>query len=92
MIGTSASSANDTDYVQEHTHLKYLSKKIAHYLHDFHCHWLASFWLPPANGSHKQLHGSDIRQPLRRGSKVMVTKVEALVMTGLRSYSSAALT
>ena len=48
------------------TDLKYLSKKIAHYLHDFHRHWFASFGLPPLNGSHKQFHGSDIRQLLRR--------------------------
>ena len=65
-IGTSESSASDKDYVKEHSPLKYLRKKIAHYLHDFHCHWFASFGLPPSNGSHKQLYGSDIRRLMRR--------------------------
>ena len=64
-IGPRESSANDTDYVKEHTPLKYLGKKIAHYLHDFHHHWFASFGLPLLNESHKQLHGSDIRRLLR---------------------------
>ena len=65
-IGTRESSTNDADYVKEHTPLKYLRKKIAHYLHDFHRPWFASFGLPPSNGSHKQLPGSDIRRLLRR--------------------------
>ena len=55
-----------SDYVKEHKPLKYLRKKIAHYLHDFHSHWFASFGLPPSNGLHKQLYGSDIRWLLRR--------------------------
>lgn len=65
-IGTRESSANDSDYVKEHPPLKYLHKKIAHYLHDFHRHWFPSFGLPPSNGSHKQLYGSDIRRLMRR--------------------------
>ena len=37
-IGALESNANDADYVKEHPPLKYLRKKIAHYLHDFHRH------------------------------------------------------
>ena len=65
-IGTSESSASDKDYVKEHSPLKYLRKKMAHYLQDFHHHWFASFGFPPSNGSHKQLYGSDIRRLMRR--------------------------
>ena len=65
-IGTPDARAKDSDYVKEHKPLKYLRKKIAHYLHDFHHHWFASFGLPPSNGSHQQLYGSDIRRLWRR--------------------------
>ena len=65
-IGTSESSASDKDYVKEHSPLKYLRKKMAHYLQDFHHHWFASFGFPPSNGSHKQLYVSDIRRLMRR--------------------------
>ena len=58
-IGARESNANDADYVKEYPPLKYLRKKIANYLHDFHRHWFASFGLPPSNGNHKQLYGSD---------------------------------
>ena len=65
-IGTSDSSSRDTQYVMEHQHLKYLRKKIANYLHDFRRHWFGSFGLPPSNGEHNQLKGSDIRRLMRR--------------------------
>ena len=65
-IGTSDSSARDVEYVKEHQHLKYLRKKIANYLHDFHRRWFVSFGLPPSNGEHDQLTGSDIRRLMRR--------------------------
>ena len=65
-IGTSDSSARDAEYVMEHQHLKYLRKKIVHYLHDFHIRWFGSFGLPPSNGEHDQLFGSDIRRLIRR--------------------------
>jgi hypothetical protein len=61
-IGTQASdaSARDAEYVLEHEPLKYLCKKIVHFLHDFHRRWFVSFGLPPSNGEHDQLKGSDI--------------------------------
>ena len=65
-IGTPDARAKDSDYVKEHKPLKYLRKKIAHYLHDFHRHWFASFGLSPSNGSHEQLYCSNIRRLWRR--------------------------
>ena len=56
----------------EHEHLKYLHKKIAHFLHDFHRRWFVSFGLPPSNGEHDQLFGSDIRRLVRRVQNVGV--------------------
>ena len=54
-IGTSKSTAIDAAYVAEHRPLKYLRKKIAHYLHDYRRHWFPRFGLPPPNGEHDQL-------------------------------------
>jgi hypothetical protein len=65
-IGTSDSSARDAAYVVEHEHLQYLRKKIGNYLHDFHRPWFRSFGLPPSNGKHDQLFGSDIRRLMGR--------------------------
>ena len=65
-IGTSKSTEADTDYVTEHRALKYLRNKIAHYLHDYRRHWFARFGLPPPNGEHDQLRGSQIRRLMRR--------------------------
>ena len=65
-MGTPESSAKDSDYVKEHPALKYLRKKIAQYLHDFHGHRFAGFGLPPSNAEHSQLSGSDLRRPMRR--------------------------
>ena len=70
-IGTSDSSVRDTEYVREHPPLKYLSKKIANYLHDFRRHWFDSFGLPPSNGEHNQLQGSDVRRLIGRLQKRM---------------------
>ena len=95
-IGTRDSSADDSDYVKEHPPLKYLCKKIGHYLHDFHWNWFAIVGLPPSNENHKQLHGSDIRRQLRhvqhRHGHQGGGRRQAVVTTGLRSESSAALT
>ena len=65
-IGTSDSSARDTEYVMEHEHLKYLHKNIANFLHDFYRHWFGRFGLPPSNGKHDQLFASDVRRLLGR--------------------------
>ena len=69
-IGTSDSSPRDTAYVVEHEHLQYLHKKIGNYLHDFHRPWFRSFGLPPSNGEHDKLFGSDIRRLMRRVQNV----------------------
>jgi hypothetical protein len=60
------STETDTDYVSEHWVLKYLRNKITHYLHDYRRHWFARFGLPPPNGEHDQLRGSQIRRLMRR--------------------------
>ena len=65
-IGTSKSTETDTHYVTEHRVLKYLRIKIAHYLHDYRRHWFPRFGLPPPNGEHDQLRGSQIRRLMRR--------------------------
>jgi hypothetical protein len=65
-IGTSDSSARDAAYVIEHEHLQYLRKKIGNFLHDFHSRWFGRFGLPPSNGEHNQLGGSDIRRLMGR--------------------------
>ena len=65
-IGTSDSSARDAEYVREHKHLKYLRKKIANFLHDFYRRWFGRFGLPPSNGKHNQLEGSDVRRLIGR--------------------------
>ena len=65
-IRTSDASARDAECVMEHEHLKYVRKKIANFLHDFYRRWFVSFWLPPSNGEHDQLTGSDIRRLMRR--------------------------
>ena len=94
-VGTRESSANDADYVavyvKEHPPLKYLRKKVAHYLHDFNCHWFARFGLPPTNGSHKQLYSSDIRRLMRRVQHSTCHQGGGSGK-GLRSKSSVALT
>ena len=65
-IGTSKSTQTDADYVAEHKVLKYLRAKIAHHLHDYRRHWFPRFGLPPPNGEHDQLRGSQIRRLMRR--------------------------
>jgi len=66
-IGTSKSTESDSDYVVEHSVLKYLRGKIACYLHDFRSHWFCRrIKLPPTNGRHNQLHGHQIRRLMRR--------------------------
>jgi hypothetical protein len=62
----SKSTDTDADYVAEHQALKYLRNKIAHYLHDYRRHWFPRFGLPPPNGEHDQLLGSQIRWLMRR--------------------------
>ena len=41
-------------YVNDHPVLKYLGKKIANFLHDYHRDWFPRLGLPPSNGQHKQ--------------------------------------
>ena len=65
-IGTSKSTDQDSDYVREHSVLKYLRNKIAHYLHDYHRHWFVRFGLSLSNGEHDQLRESQIRRLMRR--------------------------
>jgi len=65
-IGTHKSSDRDSEYVEEHSVLKYLRGKLACYLHDFRSHWFSSFKLPPPNGRHDQLYVHQIRRLMRR--------------------------
>jgi hypothetical protein len=53
-IGSSKSTQKDSDYVKEHSVLKYFRKKLACYLHDYRRHWFVRFSLPAPNGKHNQ--------------------------------------
>ena len=52
-IGTRKSTLRDSEYVEEHSVLKYLRGKLACYLHDFRRHWflVASSCLPRMGGT-----------------------------------------
>jgi hypothetical protein len=66
-IGTNKSTPKDSEYVEEHSVLKYLRGKLACYLHDFRSHWFSrSLKLPPPNGRHDQLYEHQIRRLMRR--------------------------
>jgi hypothetical protein len=53
-------------YVNDHPVLKYLGKKIANFLHDYHRGWFPGLRLPPPNGKHNQLSPFHIKKLLRR--------------------------
>ena len=65
-IGTRKSTPKDSEYVEEHSVLKYLRGKLACYLHDFRRHWFVRLRLPPPNGRHDQLYEHRIRRLMRR--------------------------
>jgi len=51
-------------YVNDHPVLKYLGKKIANFLHDYHRDWFPGLGLPPSNGKHNQLSPFHIKKLL----------------------------
>ena len=60
-------SEKDSEYIKEHTVIKYLRGKLACYLHDFRRHWFShSLKLPAPNGRHDQLYEHQIRRLMRR--------------------------
>ena len=67
-IGTHKSTQRDSEYVEEHSVLKFLRGKLACYLHDFQvrCHWFVRLRLPLPNGRHDQLYEHRIRRLMRR--------------------------
>jgi len=65
-IGTRKSTPKDSEYVEEHSVLKFLRRKLACYLHDFRRHWFVRLRLPPPNGRHDQLYEHQIRRLMRR--------------------------
>ena len=65
-IGTRKSTPRDSEYVEEHSVLKYLRGKLACYLHDFRRHWFVRLRLPPPTGRHDQLYEHQIQRLMRR--------------------------
>jgi len=65
-IGTRKMTMRDSEYVEEHSALKYLRGKLACYLHDFRSHWFSRFRLPQPNGRHDQLYEHQIHRLMRR--------------------------
>ena len=65
-IGTNKSTPKDSEYVEEHSVLKYLRGKLACHLHDYRSHWFSRLRLPPPNGRHNQLSGHQVRRLMRR--------------------------
>ena len=65
-IGTRKSTPKDSEYVEEHSVLKYLRGKLACYLHDFRRHWFVRLRPPPPNGRHDQLNEHQIQRLMRR--------------------------
>jgi hypothetical protein len=63
-------------YVNDHPVLKYLGKKIANFLHDYHRDWFPGLGLPPSNGKHNQLSPFHIKKLLRRLQKSQDTREE----------------
>ena len=57
--------ARTSVYVNDHPVLKYLGKKIADFLHDYHRDWFPRLGLPPSNGQHEQLTHFHIKKLLR---------------------------
>ncbi len=92
-IGTSKATEKDSDYIreQEHSVLKYLRNKIAHYLHNYFRHWFTCFGLPQPNGEHTHLRDSHIQQLMRHVQRPISTTMVDQVATGLSFKSSAAL-
>ena len=65
-IGTSKSTQKDSDYVKEHSVLKYFRKKLACYLQDYRRHLFVRFRLPVPNGKHDQLYEHHTRRLMTR--------------------------
>ena len=65
-IGTNKATPKDSEYVEEHSVLKYLRGKLACHLHDYRSHWFSHLRLPPPNGRHNQLSGHQVRRLMRR--------------------------
>ena len=92
-IGTKHQSARDSEYVKEHSVLKYVRKKLACYLHDFRRHWFnRRLRLPPPNGRHDQLYEHHIRRLMRRVQQRSGSQGGGRGLEGLRFKSLAAWT
>jgi hypothetical protein len=65
LLHPNALTSRQPEYLAEHKLLSFLGKKICHFIHDFHPHWIARLGLPDSNGKHNQL-GLHVQQRILR--------------------------
>ena len=66
LVHPSKISTLQPELLAKHRILKYMSKKICCFIHDFHPDWIARLNLPDSNGEHNQLKNHHIDRILRR--------------------------
>jgi hypothetical protein len=77
LVWTAGSGLITPRILSQHAILDQLATKIVHFLVDFHSDWFPALALPPSDGRHGQLAGSEIQKVL--DCLELIPEVEAAV-------------
>jgi hypothetical protein len=73
LLHPSKLASRQPKYLAEHRLLLFLGKKICHFIHDFHPHWIARLGLPDTNGEHDQLGLHVVERSCIRGDQATIS-------------------